>query len=188
MDILEFYQKAKDLCIKSGYQDEIDWVEKRKLEDQNVTTFFGEYMYVVVNSGMKNAVAEEIYRRAIKAGMSAIGHPEKRKALQLGMKMKEQWWAEFKEKKTLDEQLAYLESLPWIGPITKYHLARNPGLDVAKPDRHMVRLAYYFNFPNVQKMCEYVSRSTGDRVGTVDVVLWRITVLHNGNFQEVMND
>lgn len=178
MKILEFYNQAKQDIIQKGYQKEIDWVESRQFDDQNVTTFFGEYMYVVINSGMKNQVAENIYRRAMKAGMSAVGHPQKRKALELGMKMKEQWFKGLKEKKTFDEQLNYLETLPFIGPITKYHLARNLGIDCAKPDRHLVRIAERFGYSGVQRMCQDISDVTGDRIGTVDVVLWRYSNLN----------
>ena len=177
MKIIEFYNQAKQNIIQKGYQKEIDWVENRQFNDQNITTFFGEYMYVVINSGMKNQVAEGIYRRAMKAGMSAVGHPQKRKALELGMKMKEQWFQELKEKKTFTEQLEYLETLPFIGPVTKYHLARNLGIDCAKPDRHLVRLAEKYGYDNVQEMCQFISDAVGDRIGTVDVVLWRYSNL-----------
>lgn len=184
MEIIEFYNQAKRDIVQKGYEKEIGWVEQRKFSDQNVTTFFGEYMYVVINSGMKNQIAESIYRRAIKAGMSAVGHPQKRKALELGMKMKEQWFKELKEKETFAERLEYLETLPFIGPITKYHLARNLGIDVAKPDRHLVRIAKQFGYSDVQQMCKEVSEKTGDRIGTVDLVLWRFLNLNPNYWKE----
>ena len=34
----------------------------------------------------------------------------------------------------------FLRSLPYIGPVTWRHLAKNIGVSVAKADRHMVRL------------------------------------------------
>jgi len=183
-DILTFYQKAKEICIRSGYQNEIDWVEKRKLEDQTADDFGRQFMYVILNSGMNNKIAEGIYVKAMKHGMMAIGHPGKRAAIIKGLEMKEQWFNELKSKKTLNEQLTFLESLPWIGPITKYHLARNLGIDVAKPDRHMVKVAHHFNFPNVQKLCEAVSLKTDERIGTVDVVLWRAMHITEGKILE----
>ena len=185
MDIVSFYLKAKEFCIQNGYRGEIDLVETRKLDEQTADDFGREFMYVILNSGMNNKIAQGIYRAAIKHGIKAIGHPGKRAAIEEGLAKKQEWFDELKSKKTLNEQLAFLETLPWIGPITKYHLARNLGIDVAKPDRHMVKMAQYFNFPNVQKLCEYVSVQTGDRIGTVDVILWRFAVLHNGDFAEV---
>ena len=78
-----------------------------------------------------------------------------------------------------------METLPWIGPITKYHLARNLGIDVAKPDRHLVRLAKRFGYnesTGVQQMCEELAERTRDRIGVVDVVLWRYANLKVGGF------
>jgi hypothetical protein len=184
MDILTFYQKAKALCITNGYQNEIDGVEKRKIEDQTADDFGRQFMYVILNSGMNNKIAEGIYIKAMKHGMTAIGHPGKRAAIEEGLIRKQEWFNELKTKKTLNEQLVFLESLPWIGPITKYHLARNLGIDVAKPDRHMVRVAHHFNLPNIQKMCEAISLKTGERVGTVDVIIWRAMHITNGKILE----
>ena len=63
-------------------------------------------------------------------------------------------------------------SLPWIGDITKYHLAKNLGANVAKPDRWLVRLADAEK-TTVDQLCRRLAIATGDRVATVDVVLWR---------------
>lgn len=71
-----------------------------------------------------------------------------------------------------DDKLAFCESLPWIGGITKYHLAKNFGADVAKPDVHLKRLADAAGC-TAQALCDRLARETGYRVGTVDVVLWR---------------
>ncbi len=80
-------------------------------------------------------------------------------------------------------KIIYLGSLPFIGDITKYHLARNLGIDVAKPDRHLTRLAKIFHYDDVQEMCKYLSDKTGDRIGTVDVVLWRYCTLVPSYFE-----
>ena len=78
-----------------------------------------------------------------------------------------------------NDKIEYLDSLPMIGPITKYHLARNLGIDCAKPDRHLVKLAKYFGYPSVQQMCEDISKESGYRIGTVDVILWRYCNMHH---------
>jgi len=67
--------------------------------------------------------------------------------------------------------MAFLASLPWIGEITKYHLGKNLGtLDTAKPDRHLVRIA---GAEGAHALCARLARATGDKVATVDVVIWR---------------
>ena len=70
------------------------------------------------------------------------------------------------------DKLAYLEALPWIGKITKYHVAKNFGLQYAKPDVHLQRLADTFK-TTPQVLCEEIAARTGYKVATVDTLLWR---------------
>lgn len=124
--------------------------------------------------------------------VSVIGHKGKREAIRTAMSEYQRWFKELQDitpkkqrfyevlllktahKRTINEvRVAYLETLPWIGKITKYHLARNLGIDVAKPDRHLVRLSEKFGFRDVHEMCEYISKNSDERVGVVDLVLWR---------------
>src|SRR3546814_11244849 len=39
------------------------------------------------------------------------------------------------------DKIQYFRSIPWIGDITCYHLAKHFGAQVAKPDVHLVRVA-----------------------------------------------
>ncbi len=183
MSIFKFYEKAKEYVIKQGYQQEIDYVEKRKFVNINPDQFFYEYVYVVLNAGMKNQVAEKIFSAFTREGVNAIGHLGKRKAVTTAKDNFHAWFAVLSHKETIAEQLEYLKSLPWIGDITKYHLARNIGLDVAKPDRHLVRFAKIFKYDDVQKMCTDISKKTNDRIGTVDVILWRYANLVPSSFE-----
>ena len=73
-----------------------------------------------------------------------------------------------------------LKSLPYIGPVTCYHLAKNIGLQVAKPDRHLTRLANHTGYNDVQLFCEDISRQTGDSIPAVDIVLWRFASITEG--------
>jgi len=59
------------------------------------------------------------------------------------------------------------------GPITKYHLARNLGVDCVKPDRHLARLAERFGYGTPDAMCRAIQDELGGRLGTIDAVLWR---------------
>ena len=92
--------------------------------------------------------------------------------------------------------LEWLQGLPWIGGITKYHLAKNLGIDCAKPDVHLQRLADREGV-TAHVLCERLAKATGYRIATVDLVLWRAcatglidsrtgTVSHrlNGGFDE----
>lgn len=201
MKLIEFYKAAKTYCIKQGYKSEIKIVKSRIFNEQTAEDLFQQFVYVVLNSGMKNQVAEKIYARLMSdlrnvalANIAAsdhiigccVGHPLKRMAIREAFVRYNHWFEELKNAESVEEKLSFLESLPHIGPVTKYHLARNLGIDVAKPDRHLSRIAKFFGCDNVQEMCSQLSEQTGDRVGVVDVVLWRATVLKKGNFEKIM--
>lgn len=80
------------------------------------------------------------------------------------------WWAEFK--RTYLATADTIEGLPYIGPITKYHLARNLGIDAVKPDRHLTRLAAHFSFDSPLSMCSYLAGMHNERIGVIDLVLF----------------
>lgn len=170
--ILDFYDDAKEYVIRKGYQDEIE-ITKSLREPKDALEFFYQYVWVVLNSGMKNEVATTIYNNVFGKGgphIALIGHPGKRRAI---LKVYNNLGEIFAGYQDSNDKIAFLETLPFIGKITKYHLARNFGMDTAKPDRHLSRLAKALNYNSVQQMCEDISSKSGDRVGVVDVVLWR---------------
>lgn len=170
----KFYLKLKSELINRGYKGEIEWAENLELCNSAID-FFAKYMWVVISSGLKNQVARIIYDRivvAMKQGKrpsEVFKHLGKTKAIESLFKNKDR---EFKAYQETSDKLSFLETLPWIGKITKYHLARNLGLDFCKPDRHLVRIAKTYNTtPDV--LCKRLARETGDRIGTVDLVIWR---------------
>lgn len=65
-----------------------------------------------------------------------------------------------------------MQRLPMVGKITRYHLARNLGHDVVKPDIHLARLAGRYGHHSPFDMCMALARQTGKRVGVVDLTLW----------------
>ncbi len=98
---------------------------------------------------------------------------------------------QFYSLKTIDEKVNFLGTLPFIGNITKYHLARNLGLDFVKYDIWIQRLGVAFYkawdfvdkvnnsklLPEIKYFCDVMfkklQRETGEKVGFLDVVLWR---------------
>src|SRR5207249_1747968 len=73
----------------------------------------------------------------------------------------------------LHEPIRALRQLPFIGQVTVYHLAKNLGMAVAKPDRHLLRLADFMGFRSPQELCAELSQVTGDPINVVDLILWR---------------
>lgn len=171
----EAYLALKDRVLVAGFADEVDWAETVG-PPKTPWAFWCEYGWVVVNSGMKNTVAKKIWSRIYEAVVvrdmpvsSAFGHPGKVAAIQQIHDERQEWFERYLD---APDKLAFLESMPWIGPITKHHLAKNYGHDCCKPDRHLVRIAEGYGLSPVE-MCQALADVTGDRIGTVDLVIWR---------------
>jgi hypothetical protein len=104
---------------------------------------------------------------------------------------RQKYCEKFYSLQTPDEKVSFLGTLPHIGNITKYHLARNLGLNFVKYDIWVQRLgaalcgkgdcASKVNNskldPEVKSACDAMfaaaARNTGERVGFIDVALWR---------------
>jgi hypothetical protein len=124
---------------------------------------------------MRFSVAQGIFERvmaSLRSGGSAqdaFGHKGKASAI-------DHIWANRgvlrRQYLDADDKLVFCASLPWIGEITKYHLAKNFGAQVAKPDVHLQRLADHEGC-TAQQLCERIAAVTGYKVPTVDTVLWR---------------
>lgn len=170
---VEQFHKLRDLVIKAGYVDEIKWAENIKC--RHSADFFAEYVWVVISSGMKNQIAQKIYSKVMGAIIDRVPvntvfrHELKVKAInQVLVNLKELYLEYLMD----NDKLAWLETLPHIGPITKYHLAKNLGLDICKPDRHLVRIANQYDL-TPQKLCEQLALETGNKVAVIDQIIWR---------------
>lgn len=153
---------------------DIEWSENIA-EPDNAEDFASEAIWVICNSGMKHTVARLIQERvnaALAEGrpvFEVFRHPGKAAAMQEIWINREDWFRRYRE---AGDKLAFCASMPWIGGITKYHLAKNYGADVAKPDVHLARLAAVAG-ETVQGLCERLAGVSGYRVATVDLILWR---------------
>lgn len=184
------YRELRAGIIAAGYDDEIAWAEGLK-PPETADHFASEYIWVVLNSGMKNQVAQGIADKvypAIKAGRSAstvFRHKAKCAAIDRFSQTRDQLFAKFSMLQTDVARFYFTDPkvlrrllgiAPCIGQITRWHLAKNWGVDCAKPDRHLERLAEHYK-TTTHALCKKLSSETGDRVATVDLVLWRASNL-----------
>lgn len=173
------YLELKARLAEAGFAEEFDWAEDVGAPE-SAEAFVCEYVFVVCNSGMKATIARPIFERVwerLQAGGSAsdvFGHAGKCAGIDEVWRDRDWWWSEFKriEGHPQGMILEWFQNLPWIGPITKFHLARNLGLDFCKPDRHLVRIAESGG-ETPEVMCRRIANETGDRIGAVDAVIWR---------------
>jgi hypothetical protein len=169
----EFARIESEVC-QAGYARDIEWSE-RAAPPENADEFAREAIFVICNSGMKFRVAERIFyhvEQALADGQSSatvFGHKGKCGAIDHIWAERERLLAEYL---IAPDKLAFCESLPWIGGITKYHLAKNFGADVAKPDVHLQRLADWEG-TDPQSLCRRLAKESGYKASTVDLILWR---------------
>lgn len=172
---IDRFNRVVDALRLAGFADaDIHWSENAG-PPADADAFAREAIFVICNSGMKNTVAQRIYDRvmlAIADGQSAsaaFGHPGKAKAI-------DRIWAErdryFRSYMAASNKVRFCGSLPYIGEITQYHLAKNFGADVAKPDVHLQRLADHYGM-TAQGLCETLAAQSGLKTRTVDLLLWR---------------
>lgn len=169
---LEQYLALQQQVIDAGYEQDITWAETVQPVSDPIE-FWSNYAWVVLNSGMKNQVAQGIWDRVrprVLDGGSAsdvFGHVGKAAGIDKVYAERVELLLAYRES---PDKVQFLRGLPWIGPITCWHLAKNYGLDCAKPDRHLVRIA---GEEGVDELCRRLAQGAGQRVGTTDYVLWR---------------
>lgn len=163
------YLSLKAKVKREGFENEIVWSNNIQ-PPKNQGEFFWEYVYVVLNSGMKQQVARKIFDKVrSEVDFNLIGHPKKRECVCKVAGNLTKIWEEYKKSK---DKFEYISKMPYMGPIIRYHLAKNFGLDVIKPDRHLVRIAKIYK-TTPQQLCEDISKATGDKIVVVDTVIWR---------------
>jgi len=171
----ERYCEVRKAVCDAGWETDLDYYCTPRDEFVTSWTLVREHIWVVLNSGMRFEVARQIHARVMlalvqKRDISTVfGHKAKCKAIKHVVAHGRRLYAQYHCAK---DKLAFLETLPHIGKITKYHLGKNLGIDCAKPDRHLVRLAKKYG-KGVQELCLDLAAVTGDTVACVDYVLWR---------------
>lgn len=201
--LIELYKMCQQRVWGAGFKRDWDWCMKLDFEDVDERTFLMETAFVTLTSGMRVQVVEkkwpyvvdafEGFRSAaliaaradqcVENAMKHFGSKAKLNAIaEQARRVNREEWAYLKPR-IRKGGLEVLREFPYIGPITQYHLARNIGLDVAKPDRHLVRISEATG-RTVQGLCEEIAKATGERVGAVDVVLFRYASLNPDYLRE----
>lgn len=179
IDIPAIVERLRRRALEEPWVDcnpdlDIAWAENLK-PPSNAADFALEIIFVICNSGMRFTVARGIYDRvheellARNTATTAFGHPGKVKAIDFIWKERIRLYDNYM---STDDKLGYIAALPWIGEITKYHVAKNFGLPYAKPDVHLQRLADTFR-TTPQQLCEDLAKASGYSVATIDTLLWR---------------
>lgn len=189
---VKIFEAARTYC-EENYADELDWansISPETFRNLRSKQFLSEYCWVVYASGFKVATIESIFpslrsafkefeleslanMKSIKPVLAIFNNERKAGAFLKGSKLiAKEGFSAFK-RRLQKEGIDMLEQLPGIGPITKYHLAKNIGLaDEAKPDIWLERAADKCS-STVQELVAFLSERYSMSRHAVDVILWR---------------
>lgn len=195
-DLISSYVLAKGEVVRAGYVDEIAWQGNARLIDVDTVAFMREAAWVVLSTGMAErvvrgkfpALAEVLHgwdpvaiskdAGASGRALGVFGHRRKVAAILDIARVAAALDRESLHAALTGDPKRFLTDLPYVGPVTWTHLAKNLGLPLAKPDRHLVRLSAAYRRDSVADLCEEIAVWLGEPVAVVDVVLWRYGSLH----------
>ena len=200
-DTLEAFYEDSLKMVEDLYKEVLSHYRTVSPEYITFGTFLSEYIWVVYTSGFSSAVVTKNYLALIEAYSNInfalpvwqlrdeffsirwnkvknlIANIDKHIAVLDTVLLAKvyygkdwQWFSSFKEDFLTSPET--MQRLPYIGPVTKYHLARNLGFDCVKPDLHLKRLAEHFDMGSPLLMCSYLSGLYDERIGVIDLVLW----------------
>jgi hypothetical protein len=203
--LLVYYYNAKHHVFENGYFEEVYFQETRSLSTVTKADFYREYAWVVLSSGISEKVVLSVFpkltllfnnwrnplfikqnkRRIYKKATAIFNNKGKINAI---LEM-----AEYLVNKSINlisklieaEGINYLIRFKYLGPATSFHLAKNLGVDIAKPDRHLVRISNCFGFECANLFCEKISNYTGDKKSVVDIILWRYATIKKNYLPEI---
>ena len=181
---LSDYNLAYEFTMKTHGSD-LNRIDSLNGLMTNFDDFFYEFVYVVIASGFKGRIAARLTPQLVdcKGNMEKMQkifkNQQKLNAISKIWNMRDQWDQLRSSFRTVDD----LVKLPYIGEITKYHLARNIGLtSCAKPDLHLCRWCEKICGKSDEEAVSYVTKAIGEKVGrkqgSVDFALW-VWLSHN---------
>lgn len=174
-------------------RQEVLWQRSRSIDALTESDFLRESAWVVLCSGFKESIVNKWFsyislcfcdwesasqiidseRECIESAHKAIRHRQKLSSIvEIARRIHEQGFPTFKAS-LFPDPVESLQSLPFIGPITSQHLAKNIGVPIAKSDRHLWRLAKVLGFHDADELCSDIGNGCGEATAVVDVILWR---------------
>jgi hypothetical protein len=190
---LRVFSVAREFVASAGPVGEVGWQTSRHYAAFTESDLLRESAWVILCSGFREFVvrkkfdhislcfcdwesSEAIVNTAWLCQFSAsasIGNRRKLAAItEVAHHIHTRSFPEVK-RRIIANPIEYLQVLPYIGPITSWHLAKNLGFDVAKPDRHLTRLAKFLGYKDAHVLCASIAAMCKLPIMVVDIVLWR---------------
>lgn len=193
------YMTAKERVIEAGFAKEIDWQEEVTNTDFDESTFLREAAWVVLSVGFRETIVRRRFGEVSRAflhwssadlimterescranALLAFGNHRKINAI---LKIVERVAADgidMIQKEIGSRGIEFIQELPFMGPITACHLAKNLGVALVKPDRHLTRFAVKTGYKSAERMCSTIAEIVGDSLSVIDIVIWRYATIAN---------
>ncbi len=203
---VQFFSKASSYVQSAGLMAEVVWQRSANFEEFTESDLLREHAWVALCSGFKESVVRRVFDHVslcfcdwetaeaiVLAGdvccataMASFSNRAKLSGILAAAKhVNSIGFSNFK-KAVLIDPINCLQQLPFIGPITSWHLAKNLGLDVAKPDRHLVRVSEFLGFRDADHLCRELASSTGEQAKVVDLIVWRYLADNPSNVRSIL--
>lgn len=200
-DILATYREAHEAVVAAGFESEIRWQEEAG--DFDETDLLRESAWVILCSGFRERTVRRLFDYislcffdwdssdliqahgdiCVETALGGFGNRRKIEAIRsVAAIIAETGFRRIKDEIDLDP-LKSLIQFPYIGAVTVFHLAKNLGFDVAKPDRHLLRTAKRLGENDPHVLCQRIAELTGDPVRVVDIIFWRYATLSSEGSQ-----
>ncbi len=195
-ELVRRYVIAKRQVVTAGFYAEIAWQHDAHVSSVTDRSFLRESAWVVLSAGMRESIirrrfpllayalhdfrpcAIEHDSLARSAALQAFNHERKVDAILYIARVAYRLGTRGLRRVLERDPSSLIDSLPFMGPATSRHLAKNLGLGVVKPDRHLLRLASAAARAHPDDLCGEIARWIDDPIAVVDLVLWRWATLH----------
>jgi hypothetical protein len=187
------FDLARGYTVSAGLAAEVDWQRNTDFALFSETQLLRETAWVILCSGFREAIVRRIFDHislcfldwesaeqilenrdiCVRAAMDSLRNEMKLNAIVACAERIANVGFETLKEAVIRDPIPELQEFPFIGPITVWHLAKNLGLNVAKPDRHLVRLASRCGYPSADALCEDLANRNDEEIKVVDLILWR---------------
>jgi hypothetical protein len=203
---LKVFLNASEFVRSAGFDEEVEWQRRTNLDRFTETDLLRESAWVILCTGFREAIVRRVFdyislcfcdwesASAIVAANPACkiaARDSFRNEAKLGAIVRV---AEFVhnvgfetfKSSVISDAATELRRLPFIGSVTVWHLAKNLGLNAAKPDRHLSRLSNGLGFRDAEDFCSAIADECGEEVKVVDIILWRYLAASGRSLDQII--
>lgn len=190
---LRLYARATDYVTVAGFENEISWQRNSNFTSITEPVLLREAAWVILCSGFRESLVRRIfdhislcfcdwdsaaaivhaYPACHLAAQASFRGTAKLSAIVETARQIEAVGFDALKMSILADPISTLRQFPYIGPITVWHLVKNLGSDVVKPDRHLMRVSKHFGFGGPTEFCAAIADMSGEPLKVVDLVVWR---------------